>query len=269
MSCDQTGAKVTNFNSGSGKKQQQKVSNGINHAKFEQGVAQAADLMTIGARENIPQKGNFEPSSLSKKGSVNLGGIAAASTIAIPLEGSSILGLGLRALSSLAGMSTLLTSSSYENPDDFITVYRGSNLTTELQIHAETGVVMSGAAQDKYMEITNMRLYESGSLASQDYISAVGQAGVYAVKRHAELVAKYGGEGNLAEQQTLLGDRFPDKPRSMFSVTTDIDRARYFARGGTVFSASVNKNKLIQTPVESSTEQEYFIRAQIRMERVE
>ncbi|MCX2795086.1 hypothetical protein [Microbulbifer thermotolerans] len=128
---------------------------------------------------------------------------------------------------------------------------------------------MSGAAQDKYMEITNMRLYENGSLSSQDYVSAAGQAGVHALKRHAELVVKYGGEQNLAREQTLQGDRFPDKPRSMFSVTTDINRARYFARGGAVFSARVNKNKLIETPVKSSTEQEYFIRAQIQMERIE
>ncbi|MGL6162242.1 RHS repeat-associated core domain-containing protein [Microbulbifer sp.] len=53
--CDQTGAKVINYSSGSGNKQEQKVSNGINHAKFEQGVAQAADLMALGARDNVQE----------------------------------------------------------------------------------------------------------------------------------------------------------------------------------------------------------------------
>ncbi|AWF81268.1 hypothetical protein BTJ40_10800 [Microbulbifer sp. A4B17] len=195
--------------------------------------------------------------------------VNAASTGALPLGVvGSLLNAGARFLTSLIGMSTLLTSSSYDNPDDYITVYRGTDLRSEIEIQKETGLIMSDAARNYYQEKIGEKVWSGEEVTSRMRMETAAKAGVVAVRRHAELVAMYGGEENLARIQTGEGTEFPSPPRSMFSVTTDLSVARRFARGGAVYMQRVNRNKLIETPVNGS-ESEYFIRAQTMMERIE
>ena len=111
--------------------------------------------------------------------------------------------------------------------------------------------------------------YSGAEPTPKDYLAAIGRAGWAAGQRHKELVAIYGSEENLARAQTGEGNEFAHYPRSMFSVTDSYETAlNKFSHGGSVYHARVHKSKLIETPVETSTENEYFIVGQHRMERI-
>ncbi|WP_346837950.1 RHS repeat-associated core domain-containing protein [Microbulbifer sp. SAOS-129_SWC] len=233
----------------------QAINNALSKAKIP---GAASEKLSLGARENVQQVKDASGQSVN-----------AASTGVLPWGAAgSLLGVGARFLTSLFGMSTLLTSSSYDNPDDYITVYRGTDLRSEIEVQKETGLIMSDAARNYYQEKIGDKFWSGEEVTARMRMETAAKAGVVAVRRHAELVAMYGGEENLARVQTSAGTEFPNPPRSMFSVTTDLSVARKFARGGAVYMQRVNRHKLIETPVNGS-ESEYFIRAQMMMERIE
>jgi RHS repeat-associated protein len=186
-------------------------------------------------------------------GSVKSGALVAGTAISLPGAAgganlteipwlSAIRGLAVR---TVIGSTLLLRGDSAQDDKDKIRVYRGSNLVAEAQIFEETSLIMSDATRRAYVE--------SGGSLTEAYVAGE--------KRHAELVAKYGGENALAAVQTRSGSEFPSAPRSMFSVTTNLAVAQRFAGpGGVVYYADIDRKGMIKSPVSTSAEYEYFIR---------
>lgn len=73
------------------------------------------------------------------------------------------------------------------------------------------------------------------------------------------------GTGDLLAAQTNMGTEFSRNigPRVFVSVTTDCSTAHNFATtgpgGGVVFSGYIHPSNLIPTPVQTSTESEFFV----------
>jgi hypothetical protein len=108
--------------------------------------------------------------------------------------------------------------------EDGVTVYRGTSLTSELQIHAETGQLMSDAARVGYVE----------SGGSVEAAQAASEAA------HASGIQAWGSEGAYAEAHSAFGTELSQiGPRSMISVKTDPAVTKYFA--GEAWLAAVSK----------------------------
>lgn len=146
--------------------------------------------------------------------------------------------------------------------EDKITVYRGTNFSLERDLQEESGYIFSDAARDAYLDYTY-----GTNLNDRLITNAVINAYKAGYARHKELVNEFGGEQNLAYAQTSNGTEFSSPPRSMFSVTTDLNTARRF--GKYIYSAEVSRSQLISSPVKTSTENEYFIRSAYPMKRYE
>lgn len=98
-----------------------------------------------------------------------------------------------------------------------MTVYRGTSISSELQIHAETGQLMSDAARAGYME-------SGGSVAAARAASEAA---------HAAGIQTWGSEAAYAEAHGAFGTELSQfRPRSMISVTTDPAIAKIFAGPG-------------------------------------
>jgi RHS repeat-associated protein len=130
-------------------------------------------------------------------------------------------------------------------PEAGVTVYRGTSLTSELQIHTETGQLMSDAARAGYME-------SGGSVAAARTASEAA---------HAAGIETWGSEAFYAGAHGAFGTELSQiGPRSMISVTTDPAIAKIFAGpGGRVFSAVVDPSILIPQTLEGAGESEFFI----------
>jgi hypothetical protein len=127
-----------------------------------------------------------------------------------------------------------------------VTVYRGTSITSELQIHAETGQLMSDAARVGYVE-------SGGSTAAARAASETA---------HSAGVQAWGSESAYVEAHGAFGTELSQVgSRSMFSVTTDPTVAKYFAGpGGRVFSAVVPRSVLLPQTLDGAGESEFLIR---------
>ncbi|MFP2929566.1 RHS repeat domain-containing protein [Pyxidicoccus sp. 3LG] len=135
-----------------------------------------------------------------------------------------------------------------EEADDLVTVYRGTNLTAELQIYEDTGQLMSEAARRTY--------YETGSESTAYQVSE---------RLHDDWVSLWwGSEKAYVEAHGEFGQELPKAfrmDRTMISVTSDTTVAdRFAAEGGTVFVGKVPRSQLIPQTLSGSTESEYLMR---------
>jgi RHS repeat-associated protein len=126
-----------------------------------------------------------------------------------------------------------------------VTVYRGTSVTSEVQIHAETGLLMSDAARIGYVE-------SGGSIAAARAASEAA---------HAAGIEAWGSEAAYAQAHSAFGTEISQVGRrSMISVTTDPAVAKMFAGpGGSVFSATVHPATLIPQTLPGAGESEYLI----------
>ncbi len=130
--------------------------------------------------------------------------------------------------------------------DDMVTVYRGTSRYAENQIFDETGHILSDAAQRSYME--------RGGLSD-----------AYSTSRstHDQWIDIWGNETHYAEAHAAFGTELKQAfnlDRTFVSVTTDPDVAKYFSKGGTVYSGQVPRSHLIQQTLQGSTESEWLLR---------
>ncbi|MGW1076205.1 putative T7SS-secreted protein [Streptomyces sp. NPDC002537] len=125
-----------------------------------------------------------------------------------------------------------------------VTIYRGTRFYRENGIASETDLLMSQAAQDAYMQ--------TGS------VDAALQASREA---HTGALAEWGDADTLAQAHAEFGTDMQEAygPRSVMSFTTDPDRAKFFADGGTVYSTSIHPDDGIWQTLPTSTEQEILI----------
>ncbi|MDN3579131.1 RHS repeat-associated core domain-containing protein, partial [Chitinimonas viridis] len=136
---------------------------------------------------------------------------------------------------------------------EVLRVYRGTARSSENSAWRYTGFMMSDAAREGFFE--------------NDFSLAAALAA--GAKRHYELLFRFRSEELMAQAQTLTGTEFPFTPRSMFSVTTNLEVARSFAGfNGAVYYADIQRRFLVKTPVATSTEDEYFIRVAYPMKEV-
>ena len=129
--------------------------------------------------------------------------------------------------------------------DDLVYVYRGTNRVTENNVYAETGHILSDAAQRTYME--------TGSL---DEAYAASDA------THQQWVDIWGNEEQYAQAHGAFGTEL--KPafgldRTFISVTTDPAQAAYFSEGGTVYGGYVPKSFLVPQTLSGAGESELLL----------
>jgi RHS repeat-associated protein len=126
-----------------------------------------------------------------------------------------------------------------------IKVYRGTSNTSELQIHAETGQLMSDAARVGYEE-------SGGSVQAARAASETA---------HAAGIETWGSEAAYAQAHGEFSSELSQiGARSMLSVTTDPAVAKFFAgSGGQVFSAVVDPALLIPQTMKTANESEFLI----------
>ena len=134
-------------------------------------------------------------------------------------------------------------------PDDLITVYRGTDRYSELSVHADTGLIMSDAARETYQQTGDVTATLSRSRDA-----------------HTAGIEAWGGEGYYAQAHGAFGTEMSQVgDRSMISFTTDPDRARYFAgESGTVFTAQVPRSQVIPQTLEGAGESEVLIRHMVQ-----
>ena len=136
-------------------------------------------------------------------------------------------------------------------PEELITVYRGTDRYSELAVHQETGMLMSDAARNAYQE--------SGSIS---------QALRRSDSAHSAGVTAWGSEDLYVQAHGAFGTEINEiGERSMMSFTTDPKVARYFAgESGTVFTAQVPRSHMLQQTLEGAGESEVLIRHMVRVD---
>jgi RHS repeat-associated protein len=125
-------------------------------------------------------------------------------------------------------------------------VYRGTNRVLENQIFDLTGHLLSDAAQETYAE--------TGSIV-EAYASAL--------ETHLKWIQLWGNELFYAQAHGAFGTEMPrvfGMPRTFVSVTTSLDIARSFARGGRVYSAVVPRWQMVPQGFLGAGEGEWLIR---------
>jgi RHS repeat-associated protein len=136
-------------------------------------------------------------------------------------------------------------------PQGVVTIYRGTGLYMDTYMFNEVKMMMSEAAQLSYME-------EGASVSQARAASEVA---------HAEAVASWGDENTYAEAHGEFGTEMSElAPRTMISFSTDPDVAKNFARGASVYSATINISDGLWQPNLESTESEVLIRNMIAVE---
>jgi hypothetical protein len=129
-----------------------------------------------------------------------------------------------------------------------IQVYRGTDITSELLIHDETGLLMSDAARRGYEE----------SGGSVDAARAASQTA------HQAGIETWGSETDYAQARAAFGREMTGfGQRSMISVTTNVEQAKYFARDGKVFTAFIDPEGMIPQTLEGAGEDEYIVEGMI------
>ncbi|MEW1688987.1 putative T7SS-secreted protein [Streptomyces sp. NPDC091265] len=138
------------------------------------------------------------------------------------------------------------------SPDGKVEVFRGTRFTAENQIADETGHLMSEAAKRAYFEGNSI---EDALRVSQE--------------AHASALAEWGGPDALAQAHAEFGTdmhaAFGD--RSVMSFTTDLERAKYFAEGGSVYRAMIHPSEGIWQSLPGATESEVLIPNMIKVDR--
>lgn len=141
---------------------------------------------------------------------------------------------------------------------DMMTVYRGTNNVAELDLHHRTGVLASDAARQAY--------YGGGV----DLDVAIA----YSDSAHAVAADTWGGEAHYVEAHAAFGHELPavSGARTMVSLTTDYERAAYFAQlddGGAVFAAQVPVSELLPQTLPGAGEGEFLSVSSISMNPLE
>ena len=126
-----------------------------------------------------------------------------------------------------------------------ITVYRGTSFYSELDIWRSTGVLMSESAQRGFRETDTI-------------------AGALDISRlaHARAISLWDSEANYVQAHGVFGNEVKEVSgeRSMMSVTTDPDIAKYFSGStGSVFQMRVRKSQVLQQTWEDANESEFLV----------
>lgn len=113
-------------------------------------------------------------------------------------------------------------------------------------VYDETGLIMSDAARNKYLETGDIDLaYTTSQNTHQEWIDIWGDQDTY-VQAHGEF-------------GTELSQTF-NKDRTMVSVTTDPNVAKYFAGdNGIVYQIQVPASDLVPQTIKGAGESEYLI----------
>jgi filamentous hemagglutinin len=114
-------------------------------------------------------------------------------------------------------------------------------------IHEETGQLMSDATRRAYMETGDLsEAYKSSELTHNEWLKIWGDENTY-VQAHGEF-------GTELPQAFGLD-------RTMMSVTTDSNVARYFAgENGKVYEGLIPRSQLIPQTIDGAGESEYLIK---------
>jgi RHS repeat-associated protein len=127
-------------------------------------------------------------------------------------------------------------------------VFRGTEITAELNAYEETGHILSDSARTGY--------YEGGSSLTSAYENAAGA--------HQQWLQIWGDENTFAQAHSAFGLEMPQAfgvQRSLVSVTTDSAQAAYFAgENGTVFSGLATRSSLIEQTLAGAGESEFLLR---------
>lgn len=139
-------------------------------------------------------------------------------------------------------------SKSGSTSDELIHVYRGTDSSLEISVHQETGHLLSEATRVLYRETGNLEMAYMQSGAIHD----------------SWLDIWWGSENYFAQAHGEFGLELPQDfglNRTLMSVTTDPDVARYFAGpNGRVFEADIPRSQLIEQTLDGAGESEYLIR---------
>ncbi|QIP15950.1 hypothetical protein G8759_26610 [Spirosoma aureum] len=137
-----------------------------------------------------------------------------------------------------------------------ITLYRGTSTVSELRAFNETGMIMSDAATNAYVE---------SSYISQR-IEAIN-AGMNASRAaHARQVATWWGEESSYVQAHSAFSQEIDVfgPRSMTSWTDNLGVAKSYMNGGKLFRTTVGRWKALKQTLPGANEGEYLIKHGVR-----
>ena len=130
--------------------------------------------------------------------------------------------------------------------DELVTVYRGTGFRAEWEVYNETGLIMSDAARNVYLETRDI-----------DQAYAVSQ------RNHDEWIKIWGDENTYIQAHGEFGSELSrefSRDRTMVSVTTDRTVAEQFAgSGGVVFELQVPRSQLRPQTIEGAGESEYLI----------
>jgi hypothetical protein len=148
--------------------------------------------------------------------------------------------------------------------DEFITLYRGTDRTAEIEIFDDTGYIMSDAAQRGYRE--------SGfPQGGREAIDAGQQVSEIADARYLQIFD--GSRSDYVQAHSMFGTELQEAygPRSMISFTENEHIARTF--GSTVFEVQVPRNQVFrQTHSDAldpeNLEYEYLITHMVRGRRL-
>jgi hypothetical protein len=130
-----------------------------------------------------------------------------------------------------------------------VQIFRGTKNVAENDIASRTGMVMSDAATQGFVE--------GGSIATANEASAAA---------HASGIQAWGSEAAYAEAHAAFGSELRQVgQRSMMSWTTDLETAKYFAgEGGTVYSTMIARGEGVWQTLEGAGESEVLIRHMIQ-----
>lgn len=125
-------------------------------------------------------------------------------------------------------------------------MYRGTNRVAENSTYADTGHILSDAAQRSYMETGSLNdAYAASDATHQQWIDIWGSEDQYA--------QAHGAFGT--EMKPAFG-----LDRTFISVTTDPATAAYFSEGGTVYGGYVPRSQLINQTLPGAGESELLLR---------
>ncbi len=148
--------------------------------------------------------------------------------------------------SGLVAGARKLTGYAPSNAGEMLTVYRGTGRYAENSIFDETGHLLSDAGQRSYLETGDLNsAYKSSQSTHDEWIDIWDT--------EADFIQAHGEFGDELKQAFGLD-------KSFLSVTTDLDVARYFSNGGSLYKAEIPKSQLIQQTLETSTESEWLLK---------
>lgn len=167
---------------------------------------------------------------------------------------------GVLATSSPASTGENYDASQYDAPDcavapirgagdDLVTVYRGTDIGSELAIFDEAGAILSDAGRSAYLSARGAGASVDDALAAA-YRSSGGA--------HSQQLSAWGSLDDYVQAHGAFGQEISVfGPRSMISFTTDPDVARRF--GSTIFEFQVPRSSLIPQTLPGAGEAEVLL----------